>query len=128
MLYKLLTKQATIYGDKTAIVDESRSISFAHLFSKASATAAHLQAQGCSAGIRSSLEYHRPRIFTWLFLPLPLWDLSYYQCFRRAAFRNLSSIENRKLPSVIRHFWSKPSGTAARCLFACPGAGTGDSK
>jgi long-chain acyl-CoA synthetase len=50
MLYNLLARQAKLYADKTAIVDEFRTISFAQLFEKASATASYLQAEGYGAG------------------------------------------------------------------------------
>lgn len=50
MLYRLLTTQAKVYGDKIAIAGESRNLTFKEMLRGASATAAHLQARGCKIG------------------------------------------------------------------------------
>jgi long-chain acyl-CoA synthetase len=50
MLYKLLAKQARVYGHRTAIIGETRALTFAQLFEETSSAAAHLKAQGCKQG------------------------------------------------------------------------------
>ncbi|HEY2920058.1 MAG TPA: class I adenylate-forming enzyme family protein [Candidatus Binatia bacterium] len=50
MLFRLLTKQAKIYGEKTAVVGELRNLTFRQLLDEASSTAAYFQAQGHKVG------------------------------------------------------------------------------
>lgn len=50
MLYRLLTRQAKLYGTKVAVAGEERVLTFAELQREAAATAAYLQARGCKPG------------------------------------------------------------------------------
>ncbi|HEX9788387.1 MAG TPA: class I adenylate-forming enzyme family protein, partial [Candidatus Binatia bacterium] len=50
MLYRLLSKQAKLYGDRVAIVGEGRSLTFKQLWDESAVTAAYFQARGCKLG------------------------------------------------------------------------------
>jgi len=50
MLYRLLSKQAKLYGDKVAIAGEERSLTFSQLLDESAATAAYFQDRGSRLG------------------------------------------------------------------------------
>jgi long-chain acyl-CoA synthetase len=50
MLFRLLSKQAKIYGEKTAVAGEARSLTYGELLAETSAVAAQFQSQGCAVG------------------------------------------------------------------------------
>jgi len=50
MLYRLLIKQAEIYGDKIAVAGEERTLTFRQLLDEATATAGYFQARGAKIG------------------------------------------------------------------------------
>ena len=50
MLYRLLIKQAKIYGDKIAVAGEERNLTFRQLLDEATATAGYFQARGAKIG------------------------------------------------------------------------------
>ena len=52
MLYRLLTRQAKLYGENIAIAGEERNLTFHQLFEQATVAAAYFQACGCKTGDR----------------------------------------------------------------------------